>query len=85
MYFISPCGPLKSRRDLYVQLSLGDRQEDVHEFFLKLLEHFDEELTKIAEVFNLPDVSNIFIRSRTTWQLCFRTNEETEYLWVLTL
>ena len=68
-----------------IQLSFGARQEDVHEFFLKLLQYFDEELTKIAEVFNLPDVFNIFIRSRTTCRLCFRTYEGTEYLWVLTL
>ena len=56
------------------QMSLNNRQEDVHEFFLKLLEHFDEELIKIAEVYNLLDVFNIILRSTTTCQMCFRTN-----------
>ena len=44
------------------QMSLGMRQEDVHEFLIKLLEHFDEEVIKIAEVYNLPDVFNIIPR-----------------------
>ena len=67
------------------QKSLNKRQEDVHEFILKILEHFDEELTVIAEVFNLPDVFNIFLRSTTTCQLCSYTREKHEYLWLLTL
>ena len=64
---------------------LGKRQEDAHEFFLKLLEHFDEELTIFADVYNLPDVFNIYIRSKTTCRECFRTYEEKDYLWVLSL
>ena len=67
------------------QMSLNNRQEDVHEFFLKILEHFDEELTVIAEVYNLPDIFNIFFRSTTTCQLCSYTWEVQEYLWFLTL
>ena len=67
------------------QMSLNNRQEDVHEFILKILEHFDEELTVIAEVFNLPDVFNIFLRSTTTCQLCSYTWVVQEYLWLLTL
>ena len=66
-------------------MSLGQRQEDAHEFFLKLLEHFDEELTIFTEVCNLPDVFNIYIRSKTTCRECFRTYEEKDYLWVLSL
>ena len=67
------------------QMSLNNRQEDVHEFILKILEHFDEELTFIAEVFNLPDVFNILLRSTTTCQLCSYTGVLQEYLWLLSL
>ena len=45
----------------------------------------DDELTVIAEVHNLPDVFNIFLRSRTTCQQCFHTSELTEHLWLLSL
>ena len=68
-----------------INLSLGKRQEDAHEFFLKLLEHFDEELTIFADVYNLPNVFNIYIRSKTTCRECSRTHEEKDYLWVLSL
>ena len=68
-----------------INLSLGQRQEDAHEFFLKLLEHFDQELTIFAEVYNLPDVFNIYISSTTTCRLCLRTHVEKEYLWVISL
>ena len=57
----------------------------MHEFFLKLLGHFDEEITIFAKVYNLPDVFNIYIRSKTTCRECFRTYEEKDYLWVLSL
>ena len=68
-----------------INLSLGKRQEDAHEFFLKLLEHFDKELTIFADVYNLPNVFNIKIRSKTTCRECSRTHEEKDYLWVLSL
>ena len=67
------------------QMSLNSRQEDAHEFFLQLLEHFDDELTVIAEVFNLPDVFNICLRSTTTCERCFRTSRVNGYLWLLSL
>ena len=67
------------------KLSLNKRQEDVHEFLLKLLEHFDEELIKIAEVFNLPYIFNIDLRSTLTCKHCSRSNVAEEYLWLLSL
>ena len=67
------------------QLSLNKRQEDVHEFLLKLLEHFDEELIKIAEVFNLPYIFNIDLHSKLTCKHCSRSNVAEEYLWLLSL
>ena len=59
-----------------INLSLGKRQEDAHEFFLKLLEHFDEELTIFTDVYNHPNVFYIYIRSRTTYRVYFRDYEE---------
>ena len=67
------------------QMSLDNRQEDAHEMFIKLLEHLDDELTRIAEVFNIPNVFNIAIRSTLTCQRCFYTSDKTEYLWLLSL
>ena len=68
-----------------VQMSLDNRQEDVHEFLLKLLEHFDEQLIKIAETYNLPHIFNIHLRSTVTCKRCLRSNDSTEYLWLLSL
>ena len=48
------------------QMSLNDRQEDPHELFVKLLDHFEDKKTGINEVFN------IYLRSTTTGQRCFR-------------
>ena len=62
-----------------------NQQEDVHEFFILLLEHFQDELTKIAEVFNLIHVFNIFLRSTITCQGCSRIVEERQWYWNLTL
>ena len=67
------------------ELSLNNRQEDAHEFLLKLLEHFEDKLIVIAEVFNLPNVFDIYLRSTTTCQRCFRYNETKQYLWLLSL
>ena len=87
--FISPLDCFNVAKNLpqcrAINLSLGHRQEDAHEFFLKLLEHFDDELTIFAEVYKLPDVFDILIRSRTTCRLCSRIYEQKEYLWVLSL
>ena len=66
-------------------LSLNNRQEDVHEFLLKLLVHFDEELILIAEVYNLPNIFDIYLRSTLTCQQCSRSNITKEYLWLLSL
>ena len=68
-----------------VQLSLNNRQEDVHEFFLRLLEHLDEELTIIADTFSLPNIFNIHLRSTITCQNCQRSADASEWLWVLSL
>ena len=87
--FISPSECLNaltnSRQWREAQMSLDNRQEDAHEMFIKLLEHLDEELTRIAEVFNIPNVFNIAIRSTLTCQRCFYTSDKTEYLWLLSL
>ena len=62
-----------------------NHQEDVHEFLILLLEHFQDELTEIAEVFNLLHVFNIFLRSTITCQGCSRIVEERQWYWILTL
>ena len=66
-------------------LSLNSRQEDVHEFLLKLVEHFHEELSDIPETLNLSDIFNIRLRSTTTCQRCLYSNDQTETLWLLSL
>ena len=66
-------------------MSFNSRQEDVHEFLLKLLEHFHEELSVIPETFNLPDIFNIRLRSTTACQRSLYSNEQTETLWLLSL
>ena len=87
--FISPSecfnALTNSRQWREAQMSLDNRQEDAHEMFIKLLEHLDDELTRIAEVFNIPNVFNIAIRSTLTCQRCFYTSDKTEYLWLLSL
>ena len=76
---------MNTRECRVAQMSLNNRQEDVHEFLLKLLEHFDEELTQIADTFNLPDIFNIRLRSTTTCERCSYYREQTEPLWLLSL
>ena len=87
--FISPSecfdAVMNSPQCREAQMSLNNRQEDAHEIFLKLLEHFDDELTLIAEVYNLPNVFNIALRSTLTCQRCSYTSDKTEYLWLLSL
>ena len=67
------------------QISLNNRQEDVHEFFLKLLEHFDKELSKIAENFSLPDIFTMGMRSTTNCQRCLYCTDKTETFTALSL
>ena len=66
-------------------LSLNNRQEDAHEFLLKLLEHFDEELSRIAENFSLPDIFTMDMRSTTNCQRCLYCSDKTETLTALSL
>ena len=78
--FISPSecfnALMNSRHWREAQMSLDNRQEDAHEMFVKLLEHLDDELTRIAEVFNIPNVFNIAIRSTLTCQRCFYSSDK---------
>ena len=68
-----------------VQIGLNDKQHDAHEFFLKLLEHFNFELTLINGTFTFPNNFNIQLRSTLTCQNCVRSSDKTECLKVLTL
>ena len=68
-----------------VDMYLNERQEDVHEFLLKLLEHFDDELIGIAEVFNLPYVFTIVLRSTIICQQCSCSSVKKEDLWCFSL
>ena len=67
------------------QMSFNKRQEDVHEFVLKLIEHFNEELIRIAETFNMPEIFFIRLRATTACQRCSYYREQSEPLWVLSL
>ena len=67
-----------------VQLGLNDKQHDVHEFFLKLLEHIHLQLTSKLD-FSFTDYFNIHLRSTITCQHCLRSSYQTEWLTVLTL
>ena len=66
-------------------MSIGYRQEDVHEFFVKIMEHFENDKSLMASTFNLLGILNIKLRSTTTCQQCLRSNEVDEYLWQLSL
>ena len=76
---------MNSRECKVVQMGLNKRQEDVHEFFLKLLEHFNEEMTVIAETFSMPNIFNIHLGSTITCQQCLRSSDAKEWLMVLSL
>ena len=67
------------------QTSFNKRQEDVHEFLLKLIEHFNEELVRIAETFNMPEIFFIRLHTTTTHQRCSCYIEQSEPSWVLSL
>ena len=67
------------------RMSLHNRQEDVQELLLKLLEHFENELGDMAETFNLPHIFNILMHARNECRRCFYSTERTETLRVLSL
>ena len=67
------------------QMGFNKRQEDVHEFFLKLLEHFNVQLLRIAETFSMPEIFFSRLRTTISCQRCSYYIEQTEPLWVLTL
>ena len=87
--FISPSecfdAIMKTRRCRAAHMSLANRQEDAHELFVILLEHFDDELSVFAEVFSLVDLFSIFLRSTRSCQGCSSISEEKEWLCNLTL
>ena len=66
-------------------MSINKRQKDVHEFFVKLMEHFENDNRLTADTFNLLGILNIQLRSTTTCQQCLRSNVINEYLWQLSL
>ena len=68
-----------------VQMGLGNRQQDVHEFFVKLMEHFEEDNRLKADTFNLFSIFKIQLRSTTMYQQCSHLYEKDEYLWQLSL
>ena len=78
---------LNTRPCRTVQMGLNKRQEDVTEFLVKLLEHFEEHLFGIAEVFNLPYVFYNIHTSSTVFchQCSYHSNSNKEYLSLLTL
>ena len=87
--FISPLecfnAIMNTERCRAAQMGSLNQQEDAHEFILLLLEHFDDELTVFAEVFNLVDVFSIFQRSTLSCQGCSTIRKEEEWLCNLTL
>ena len=68
-----------------VQMGLDRRQEDVHEFFVKLMEHFEKDNRLTADTFSLLSILNIKLRSTTTYQQCSHSHATDEYLWQLSL
>ena len=63
-------------------------QQDVHEFFVKLMEHFEKDLEDkklTADTFKLLAILNIQLRSTTTYQQCTHSYDKDEYLWQLSL
>ena len=68
-----------------LQMGLNGRQEDAHEFFVKLMEHFENDDRLTAENFNLLAILNIQLRSTTNYQQCSHSYEVDEYLWHLSL
>ena len=76
---------INTRQCKSVQMGLDDRQEDVHEFLSKLIEHIDEEFLNIADTYNLPTIFDIRLSSAITCRGCLRSIERKEYLTMLSL
>ena len=77
---------MDTRQCRSVQMYINKRQEDVTEFFLKLLEHFEDHLFPIAEVFNLPYIFNDINTTSTLFcHQCSYSSIKKEYLSLLTL
>ena len=76
---------INTRQCKSVQMGLDDRQEDVHEFLSKLIEHIDEEILHIADTYNLPTIFDIILSSAITCRGCLRSIERKEYLTMLSL
>ena len=68
-----------------VQMGIGNRQEDVHEFMSKLIEHIREECMSIGDTFNLSTLFDIKLSSKVTYRCCLRSNETSELLSMLSL
>ena len=67
------------------RLSLHDRQEDVHEFLGRLLEHFEAKVSDNDETLNLLKIFNISMQSTTVCQRCSYSFGRTETLQALAL
>ena len=67
------------------ELNLNNRQEDVHEFLLILLQHLDVELCEIAETFSLPGIFSFSMQSITNCGRCLYSRVQTETLRALSL
>ena len=76
---------MNTRQCKAVQMGLDDRQEDVHEFLSKLIEHIDEEFLLIADTYNLPTIIDTKLSSTVTYRGCLRSSEKQEYLSMLSL
>ena len=66
-------------------MGLDSRKEDVHEFFVKLMEHFENDDRLTAENFKLLAILNIQLRSTTNYQQCLHSYDVDDYLWQLSL
>ena len=65
---------------------IHERQEDVTEFYLKLLEHFEDHLFSVAEVFNLPYFFNDINSTSTLFcHQCSYSSNTQVYLSLLSL
>ena len=67
-----------------VQMALN-RQQDVHEFFVKVMEHFEKDSRLTADTYGLLGILNIKLRSTTAYQQCSHSYTKDDYLWVLSL
>ena len=68
-----------------VQMGVNDREEDVSEFLVRLLEHFYEELGVLGVTTYLTDIFKIQFQSTTTCLHCATSRDKKEHLWIFTL